>query len=175
MRGVEVQSDYLRCSFADAPFKLRKGASYPVVLLGLTFNNFALSDAVSLIRNFLRMEGTALVCLFPAADKGKAEKLYSGAAVSRFCFGPLSLYGFHRRDFMWDVKITRGCVKMGFRLRKDVTVRGRCFKAGIYFNTAESYSRSKTDNVRSLSRAFPSIEAFSDAKAGITLLALGRP
>jgi hypothetical protein len=145
-----------------------------IIFLGFTFNNFELSNIVSMLTALTRVGDYCLICVQPSTGLNEDLLLapYSGAKIEAFAFAPLSQLGFSESWFSYRAVLSDNCIMTTFVLKQPVLHRGVSFAKGKIFVTAKSYRLPLKSVHKEISQFLSIVAQYQDPNTHVTLMHL---
>jgi hypothetical protein len=163
------------CSFESlrrSSFKLRPNTRF-VVVIGLTFLNFAFPDILRILRRLTVPEDLCYVAAIVSKSGHSSDELlapYSSPAHEAFNFSILRHLGFAPRDVTYNVRLSGDAIEIGFVIRRvPAYLSTRGFRERDVVLTARSFRYSVERYKKMLGDGFDACAHTSNSRHSIVV------
>ena len=163
--------------FEELPgrFSTESAPSGRLVLMGVTFMNYAPERACRLLSRLIRPGDAAVVAVELLRDGGLESVMqpYRTEQAKTFNFLPLEIVGVNPDSVSYFVRFERSRIEMGFETRRPVSIGKVHLRTGQRIVTSFSYRYRIQDLRALLEYHFSHVEVYSDAEESCAVARIG--
>jgi hypothetical protein len=152
--------------FEELPEQLPKNsdAAQRLVMMGVTFMNYAPEEMVPLLRRMVRPGDSAVIAgeLYNEESTVSMIAPYETAEAKHFNFLPLELLGIPESSLQYFVRLARSRIEMGFTVLHPIQIAGLQIQHDQEIVTSLSYRYGYEELLSILSTHFSRVQAFCD-------------